>query len=79
VKKYPELLEEITPETIADDDIIADIVSSIKTGEMEYADYKKLCVYSSLLDICSFPDVEGVFILYEQDKEELKNLLKNNQ
>jgi len=79
VKQYPELLEEITPKTIADDDVIADIISSLTMDEMEHTDYQTLCVYSRLLDISYIPDVEGVFILYKQDKEELKNLLKDNQ
>ena len=68
-EKYPELLREITPETIADDDLIADILATLKIEDMESNDYRTLCVYSRLLDIiASDPLVNGVFILYEQDK-----------
>jgi hypothetical protein len=79
-KKYPELLCGITPETIGDDDLMADILSSIKIEDMESNDYRTLCVYSRLLDIIAGdPFVDGVFILYEQDKADLKNLINDKK
>ena len=76
-KKYPVVLNEMVPETMMDDDIIADIICSIRVGDMDIVDYQNLCVYSRLLDISLSPGVEGVFILYEKDKEDFKNLLNN--
>lgn len=69
INKYPILLQPINAETISDDDIIADVVISIPSEAMEIEDYITLRMYSRMLDIiASNPMVDGVFVLYKQDR-----------